>query len=139
MKRHFPGLLSPFASRRTCPRMSLSPMSSPAHALPAPFSSALPPDHDHGPEPADDEPGGPPLTPAAAVRTPGWVPTGDSVRIVPWIDRLIDPLGHDPRSLYVEQFWLGILGPSTTWLLRRLADRFQRDPDGFDLALEDTA
>ena len=31
---------------------------------------------------------------------------------------LIDRLGHDPRSRYVERFWLGILGPSTTLVLR---------------------
>jgi len=31
-----------------------------------------------------------------------------------WHDPLIDRLGHDPRTRYVERFWLGILGPSTT-------------------------
>ena len=51
----------------------------------------------------------------------------------------IDALGHDPRSSYVEQFWLGILGPSTTWLLRRLAAGLEADPGGFDLPLADTA
>ena len=39
----------------------------------------------------------------------------------PWVDELIDTLGFDPRSSYVERFWLPILGPSTTWLLRRVA------------------
>jgi hypothetical protein len=29
----------------------------------------------------------------------------------PWPDSVIDALGHDPRSAYVERFWLGILGP----------------------------
>jgi len=29
--------------------------------------------------------------------------------------------GHHPRSLYVERFWLPVLGPSTTFLLRHLA------------------
>jgi hypothetical protein len=64
---------------------------------------------------------------------------GHSLFIAPWVDDLIDSLGHDPRSHYVEQFWLGTLGPSTTWLLRRLAARFDVEPDGFDLALSDTA
>ena len=41
--------------------------------------------------------------------------------IVPWVDPVIDSLGFDPRSTYVETFWLGILGPSTTLLLRRIA------------------
>lgn len=26
--------------------------------------------------------------------------------------------GHDPRSAYVERFWLGVLGPSAVWFLR---------------------
>jgi hypothetical protein len=35
------------------------------------------------------------------------------IRIVGWPDPVIDRLGYDPRSLYVETFWLGILGPTT--------------------------
>jgi hypothetical protein len=57
----------------------------------------------------------------------------------PWPDPVIDELGHDPRSAYVERFWLGILGPSTVWLVRRLADGFEQQPDGFALDLPDTA
>jgi len=57
----------------------------------------------------------------------------------PWPDPVIDALGHDPRSAYVETFWLGILGPSTTWLLRRLAAGLDAFPAGFDLDLADTA
>lgn len=30
---------------------------------------------------------------------------------------------HDPRSAYVELFWLATLGPSTTWFLRHCADQ----------------
>ncbi len=64
----------------------------------------------------------------------------DSVLPVrPWADPLIDTLGFDPRSAYVERFWLSILGPSTTWLLRRVAAGFDRSPGGFDLSLADTA
>jgi hypothetical protein len=59
--------------------------------------------------------------------------------IQPWPDEVIDSLGFDPRSLYVERFWLGVLGPSTTWLLRRIAAGFDRAPDGFELPLGDTA
>jgi len=67
------------------------------------------------------------------------VPARDSLSIRPLADPLIDELGLDPRSTYVEQFWLGILGPSTTWLLRRLVEGLERAPDGFDLPLADTA
>src|SRR5438309_3248591 len=63
----------------------------------------------------------------------------DQLTIRPWPDQVIDALGHDPRSRYVEEFWLGILGPSTTWLLRRLAAGLEAQPAGFDLELADTA
>ncbi|HEX3622263.1 MAG TPA: hypothetical protein VHT97_08115 [Acidimicrobiales bacterium] len=59
--------------------------------------------------------------------------------IRPWPDGVIDALGHDPRSAYVERFWLGILGPSTTWLLRFLANGLDAAPEGFDLDLATTA
>ncbi|MBA3267615.1 MAG: hypothetical protein H0T70_05085 [Acidimicrobiia bacterium] len=62
-----------------------------------------------------------------------------TLAIEPWPDGVIDALGHDPRSSYVEQYWLGILGPSTTWLLRRLATGLEANPAGFDLPLADTA
>ena len=59
--------------------------------------------------------------------------------IRPWPDGVIDALGHDPRSAYVERFWLGILGPSTTWLVRHLANGLDASPEGFDLDLAATA
>jgi hypothetical protein len=62
-----------------------------------------------------------------------------SLAVEPWADPVIDELGHDPRSPYVERFWLAILGPSTVWLLRRLADGLDRDPAGFTLDLQETA
>ena len=63
----------------------------------------------------------------------------DRLHIRPWTDPVIDRLGHDPRSAYVETYWPGILGPSACWLLRRLADGMDAGPDGFDLDLPDTA
>jgi len=63
----------------------------------------------------------------------------DSLIVYPWTDPVVDAVGHDPRSPYVEHFWLGILGPSTTWLLRRLAAAFDVNPDGFELDLPETA
>lgn len=65
--------------------------------------------------------------------------TTDTLLVRPWADDVVDRLGFDPRSPYVEQFWLGILGPSTTWLLRRVAAGFDTAPDGFELALSETA
>ncbi len=36
-----------------------------------------------------------------------------TLTITPWPDPLLDTLGHDPRSLYVETFWLPTLGPTS--------------------------
>jgi hypothetical protein len=65
--------------------------------------------------------------------------TSSSITVEPWADPVVDELGHDPRSPYVERFWLAILGPSTVWLLRRLADGLDREPAGFALDLQETA
>jgi len=70
---------------------------------------------------------------------PAIPPTIDSLAIRPWPDPVIDTLGHDPRSAYVETFWLGILGPSTTWLLRRLVTGLEQSAAGFDLPMAETA
>ncbi|HVE47504.1 MAG TPA: hypothetical protein VNA57_12260 [Acidimicrobiales bacterium] len=67
------------------------------------------------------------------------VPALEALTIRPWPDPVIDSLGHDPRSHYVETYWLGVLGPSTTWLLRRLVASFEASPAGFELPLADTA
>ncbi|MBO0728736.1 MAG: hypothetical protein J2P57_05725 [Acidimicrobiaceae bacterium] len=65
--------------------------------------------------------------------------TSDTLTIRPWADEVIERLGFDPRSAYVERFWLGIVGPSGTWLLRRLAAGFDQAPEGYELPLGDTA
>ncbi|MCY3806597.1 MAG: hypothetical protein OXG55_15205 [bacterium] len=51
--------------------------------------------------------------------------------VEPWNDLGPDAgRGHHPRSPYVELFWLGVLGPSATWLIRRLALRLEETPSG---------
>jgi hypothetical protein len=65
------------------------------------------------------------------------VPTTVTVR--PWPDPIVDTLGYDPRSRYVETFWLPSLGPTALLLLRHLADRFDRNPDGIELTVADTS
>lgn len=62
-----------------------------------------------------------------------------NIRITPWIDPVVDQRGHDPRSSYVERFWLGTLGPTATWLVRRLVAGFDGHADGYDLDLATTA
>lgn len=44
----------------------------------------------------------------------------DRLEVSAWCDPRIDDLGIDVHSDYVEKYWLGILGPSSTWLLRYL-------------------
>ncbi len=61
------------------------------------------------------------------------------MRIVPWADPVADPHGVHPCSRYVELYWLGIIGPSTTWLLRRLNYGLEVHGDGYDLHLPETA
>lgn len=61
------------------------------------------------------------------------------ILVKPWPDAVIDVLGFDPRSRYVETFWLPTLGPTCVLLLRHLADRFDRCPDGLSLPVADTA
>ncbi len=58
------------------------------------------------------------------------------LRVVAWPDEILDRLGHDPRSPYVERFWVSILGPSATLLLRRLATGLDLAPDGFSFEPE---
>ena len=63
----------------------------------------------------------------------------ETVAVRPWEDEALDRLGYDPRSAYVERFWLGVIGPSTTWLLRRIAAGFDASPEGFAMPLGETA
>ena len=56
-----------------------------------------------------------------------------------WPDPVINTVGHDVRSPYVERFSLGLLGPSATWLLRRLVGGLDEHPEGYPLDLALTA
>ncbi len=66
-------------------------------------------------------------------------PKCPNLGIEPWFDPINDPAGHDPRSEYVERYWLAILGPSTMWLVRHLANELDRNPTGFKLDMRETA
>jgi hypothetical protein len=63
----------------------------------------------------------------------------EQATIRPWVDPVVDTRGHDPRSLYVERYWLSVIGPTATWILRRFAECFDAEPDGFVLDLGHTA
>jgi len=63
----------------------------------------------------------------------------EKIHIRPWPDAVIDTLGHDPRAPYPERFWLPTLGPTALLLLRHIAARFDRAPDGFVLDMAETS
>ncbi len=62
-----------------------------------------------------------------------------TVEVEAWSDPVVDALGFDPRSEYVERCWLPVLGPSTVLFLRRMADALDQQPNGFTLDLVETA
>lgn len=63
----------------------------------------------------------------------------DRITIRPWANPAWDRNGFDPRSPYVEKYWLPVIGPSACWLMRRLASAFDGSPEGFLLPLGETA
>jgi hypothetical protein len=72
--------------------------------------------------------------------TPMEIPVTDQLlMVVPWLDPVVDSIGYDVRSQYVELFWLNVLGPTATWILRRLVLGFDRYPLGYELDVEETA
>lgn len=105
-------------------------------ARPVTFSSSAVPLP--APPPATAERRPPVPRPPSATSGPPH-PERSSLRIVPWHDPIADPHGVHPCSRYVELYWLGILGPSTTWLLRRISYGMEVNVDGFDLDLSETA
>ena len=61
------------------------------------------------------------------------------IHIEPWPDHVTAEVGHDPRSAYVERFWLGVIGPSALWLLRTFAYGFDTAPQGYALDVHNVA
>ena len=64
---------------------------------------------------------------------------GHHATIRPWHDPQLDERGIDPRDRYCERFWLGVIGPTALWVMRRFADEFDRSPEGFTIDLAHTA
>lgn len=48
------------------------------------------------------------------------VPDDRQLRLAPYFDPAAEATGFDPASTYVEHCWLPLLGPTSTWLYRRL-------------------
>lgn len=109
------------------PRLAPAPPGSPLQARPSGQVPAKPP-----PVFAAEAAGQPP-----GRKQPSF-PT-DSLRVTPLADPVLDRLGHDPRSNYVERYWLPILGPSCLLLIRKLSAELEQQPDGFLLRTADWA
>ncbi len=61
------------------------------------------------------------------------------INVVAWKDELVDAKGFVVNDPYVEMFWLPILGPTATWLLRRLAAGLEHSSNGYSVDMEDLA
>jgi hypothetical protein len=44
-----------------------------------------------------------------------------TMTVAAWVDPVVEAHGFGPASRYIEACWLPILGPTSTWLYRRLA------------------
>jgi hypothetical protein len=98
----------------------------------------------HSPTPlhsaSDRQMASPRITVPSPLRTNARTAADASVlRVVKWLDPIADPHGVHPCSRYVELYWLPAVGPSTTWLLRRVSYGLELSEDGFELDLVDTA
>ena len=54
------------------------------------------------------------------------LPGDGQITLARWADPLVERSGHPVNGQYVERFWLGVLGPTATWLLRRCAAEVDR-------------
>jgi len=63
----------------------------------------------------------------------------EKLTVVSWPDETVDGPVHDALAPYVENYWLGVLGPSATWMLRRVATQLAASPAGFVMDLAETA
>lgn len=62
-----------------------------------------------------------------------------TIEMQPLLDELVERHGFGPRSPYVETCWLPVLGPTATWLYRRLGSWAELSPEGIELDLVDLA
>lgn len=94
---------------------------------------------EHGPAPAvPHPPTGPTPKPEIAPGVTASTQLPAVLEIVAWSDPSFEIHGHDPRSAYVERYWLCLLGPSTTWMLRRFARGLEECSGGFRVDLVET-
>jgi hypothetical protein len=70
----------------------------------------------------------------ASLDTNGWIVEHNPLPVRELCDTY-DSSGFDARSVYVETYWLPILGPSCVFAARRLAVWLQAEPGGFQISM----
>ena len=70
----------------------------------------------------------------ATFETNSWLVDHDPLPVRELCDTY-DSSGFDARSMYVETYWLPILGPSCILAARRLAAWLQAEPGGFEISM----
>ena len=65
--------------------------------------------------------------------------TNTEIFVSEWVDPVLTASGFDACGDYVETYWLGVIGPSATWVLRYLSRELEVFPNGYCLDLADTA
>jgi hypothetical protein len=63
----------------------------------------------------------------------------EQFEVVGWVDTVVDAVGFPPHHAYGELLWLPIVGPSTTWLYRRLTTIALHKPAGAVVRLDELA
>jgi hypothetical protein len=61
------------------------------------------------------------------------------LRVVALADPVVEAVGFAVHDVYVELLWLPVIGPSTTWLVRRLGWWVEACPDGVTVQLAELA
>lgn len=68
------------------------------------------------------------------------VPAAESsIKVITWHDPVVQTHGHPIDDPYVEMFWLPVLGPTATWLARRLASGLLHNPMGYTCDMSELA
>lgn len=65
--------------------------------------------------------------------------TTSPIKVIHWRDAVVETTGLPIDDPYVEMFWLPILGPTATWLARRLAAGLLPNPEGYICEMSELA
>ena len=74
-----------------------------------------------------------------SLETVQWVVEHDPVPVTALRDPVVEALGYDARSEYVETYWLAVLGPSCVLAARRLNAWLEPESEGFTVPLAEFA